>query len=51
MKLLGSMVRGLHIAIGIHTPPPEQEARYVFIWLGIILFMMAGMALMFYVLA
>jgi hypothetical protein len=51
MRFLGSVVRGLHMAIGIHTPPPEQEALYVFVWLGIILFMAAGMALMFYLLA
>jgi hypothetical protein len=48
MALLRSMVRGLHMAIGIHTPPPKQETLYVFVWIGILLFMLGGMALMFY---
>jgi hypothetical protein len=50
MKFLGGVVRGLHMTIGIHTPPPEQEAFYVFVWIGIILFMVGGFALMFYLL-
>jgi hypothetical protein len=50
MRFLGSLVRGLHMAIGIHTPPPEQESLYVFVWIGLILFMAAGMALLFYLL-
>jgi hypothetical protein len=50
MNFLHSMVRGLHMTIGIHPPPPEQETLYVFVWLGIILFMIAGMVLMFYLL-
>jgi hypothetical protein len=50
MRFLGGLVRGLHIAIGIHTPPPEQESLYVFVWIGLILFMAAGMALLFYLL-
>jgi hypothetical protein len=48
MGVLRSMIRGLHMAIGITTPPPEQETLYVFVWIGIILFMLAGMVLMFY---
>jgi len=50
MKFLIGIMRGFHMAIGIHTPPPEQEALYVFVWIGIILFMAGGMALMFYLL-
>jgi len=50
MKLLRSLVRGLHMTIGIHTPLPEQESLYVFVWIGILLFMIAGMVLMFYLL-
>jgi hypothetical protein len=50
MKFLTGLVRGLHMTIGIHTPPPEQEALYVFVWIGIILFMIGGFALMFYLL-
>jgi hypothetical protein len=50
MQFLAGLVRGLHMAIGIHTPPPEQESLYVFVWIGLILFMFAGLALLFYVL-
>ena len=50
MKFLRSLVRGLHMTIGIHTPPPEQESLYVFVWIGIILFMIAGMMFLFYIL-
>jgi hypothetical protein len=50
MRFLGSLVRGLHMAIGIHTPPPEQESLYVFVWIGLILFIFAGMMLLFYLL-
>jgi len=51
MRFLAGLVRGLHMAIGIHTPPPEQESLYVFVWIGLILFIMGGMALLFYLLA
>lgn len=50
MKFLGGLVRGLHMAIGITVPTPEQESTYVFLWIGIILFMAGGLALMFYLL-
>jgi len=50
MKLLGGLVRGLHMAIGISTPPPEQESRYILLWIAIILFMAGGLALLFYLL-
>ena len=50
MRFLAGLVRGLHMAIGIHTPPPEQESLYVLVWIGLILFMAAGMALLFYLL-
>jgi hypothetical protein len=50
MKFLAGVVRGLHMTIGIHTPPPEQESLYVFVWIGIILFMIGGFVLMFYLL-
>jgi hypothetical protein len=50
MRFLGSLVRGLHMAIGIHTPPPEQESVYVLVWIGLILLLAGGMALLFYLL-
>ncbi len=43
-------MRGLHMAIGIHTPPPEQERLYVWVWIGIIIAGGCGMMLMFYIL-
>jgi hypothetical protein len=50
VRFLISLMRGLHMTIGIHTPPREQERLYVFVWIGIIIFMAAGLALLFYVL-
>jgi hypothetical protein len=50
MRFLASLVRGLHMAIGIHTPPPEQESLYVFVWIGLIILFAAGLALLFYLL-
>ena len=50
MGFLIGLMRGLHMAIGIHTPPPGQERLYVYVWLGIIAAMFAGMALLFYIL-
>jgi hypothetical protein len=38
------------MAIGITTPPPEQESLYVFVWIGLILFIAGGLALLFYLL-
>jgi len=43
-------MRGLHMAIGIRTPPAGQERAFVFVWIGIIVFLVAGMFLMFYLL-
>ena len=50
MRFLGGLVRGLHMAIGIHTPPPEQESLYVFVWIGLIVLMIGGLMLLFYLL-
>jgi len=35
MRFLVKVMRGLHLTIGISTPPPEQERFYVFVWLAI----------------
>ncbi len=51
MRFLIGLMRGLHMTIGIHTPPADQERFYVFVWIGIIIFMAAGIAFMFYVLS
>ena len=51
MRFMIGLMRGLHMTIGIHTPPPEQERLYVFVWIGIIIFMGTGIAVLFYVLS
>ena len=50
VRFLIDLMRGLHMTIGIHTPPPEQERLYVFVWIGIIVLMAGGLILMFYIL-
>ena len=50
MRFLIGLMRGLHMTIGIHTPPPEEERLYVYVWIGIIVFMAGGLALLFYIL-
>ncbi|HEY1184434.1 MAG TPA: hypothetical protein VGE89_09645 [Bryobacteraceae bacterium] len=35
MRFLIKLMRGLHLTVGISTPPPEQERFYVFVWLAI----------------
>lgn len=51
VRFLINLMRGLHMIIGIHTPPPEQERVYVYVWIGVIIFMGAGLALFFYLMA
>jgi hypothetical protein len=47
--LLAKFFRGLHLIIGISAPPPGQNERvYVFLWLGITLFVVAFAALLLY---
>ncbi len=50
MKLLRSMVVGLHMAIGITPPSEQQETLYVYVWIGIIAIFAVGLALMIYLL-
>ena len=50
MRFLIGLMRGLHMTIGIHTPPPQEERLYVYVWLGIIVLMAGGLALLFYLL-
>jgi hypothetical protein len=51
VNFLIALMRGLHMSIGIHTPPPEQERMYVWIWIGIIICLAGGMVLMFYLMS
>ena len=43
-------MRGLHNVIGITTPKPEDEVKIVLLWIGVVVFLFAGTALLGYVL-
>jgi hypothetical protein len=45
--LLSQIVRGLHLAIGITAPPPEQAWIYALVWLGVWLVIVATFLLLF----
>ncbi len=36
MRFLVAVFKAVHEAIGISTPPPDQERRFVYMWLGIL---------------
>ena len=42
MRFLIYLMRGLHNAIGITAPEPQQEAKVVLVWLGVILLFLVG---------
>lgn len=49
IKFLAKLFRGLHLIIGISAPPPgHSERSFVFMWLGIILFVIAFCVLLVY---
>jgi nucleoside permease NupC len=49
MNLLASFFRGLSFIFGISAPPPEQDQRpFVFMWLGILVFVAAFAGLLLY---
>jgi len=49
MKWLEDLVRGLHWSIGISEPPPGQERFYVYVWIGILIFLAGVFAALLYV--
>jgi len=52
IKFLASLFRGLSYIVGITAPPPEQDQRrFVFMWLGVVLFVLAFCAVLFYALS
>lgn len=52
IKFLASIFRGLSFIFGINAPPPEEDQRpFVFMWLGIIVFVLAFSVFLFYVLS
>jgi hypothetical protein len=49
IKFLASLFRGLSYIVGITAPPPEQDQRrFVFLWLGIIVFLLIFCSVLFY---
>ncbi len=49
IRFLASIFRGLSFIIGITAPPPEADQRsFVFMWLGITVFVLAFSAVLFY---
>ena len=44
MKLLTSLIQGLHFTIGIRTPPPEQLRTVAIVW---VVSMVAIVAMLF----
>jgi hypothetical protein len=49
ISLLAKFFRGVHLIFGVSAPPPGQnEARFVFAWLGILAALAAFCAVLFY---
>ena len=52
IKFLAYLFRGLSFVLGITAPPPEQDQRsFVFMWLGIVVFVLAFCVVLFYALS
>jgi len=52
IKFLANLFRGASFIVGITAPPPEQDQRrFVFIWLGIVLFVLGFLVVLFYALS
>ena len=52
IKFLANLFRGLSYVLGITAPPPEQDQRsFVFMWLGIVAFVVAFCVVLFYALS
>lgn len=52
IRFLASIFRGLSYVIGITAPPPGQNERlFVIWWLGGIVFTLAALVVIFYVLS
>lgn len=50
MRFLIYLMRGLHNVVGITAPKPEDEAKVVLIWIGVLVVIFGGTALLGYVL-
>ena len=52
IKFLANLFRGLSFVLGITAPPPEQDQRsFVFMWLGIVVFVLTFCVVLFYALS
>ena len=52
IRFLANIFRGLSFIIGITAPPPEEDQRpFVFMWLGVTVFVLAFCAVLFYALS
>ncbi len=52
IKFLANVFRGLSFVFGVTAPSPgEDERRFVFMWLGIVLLVVAVSALLFYLIS
>jgi hypothetical protein len=50
MRFLIYLMRGLHNVVGITAPKPEDEVKVVLIWIGMLVIIFGGTALLGYVL-
>jgi hypothetical protein len=49
IQFLANVFRGLSFVFGISAPPPNQDQRpFVYMWLGIIAFLIVFFAALFY---
>jgi hypothetical protein len=48
MRFLIYLMRGLHNVVGITAPKPEDEAKVVLLWIGLLLVIFSGTALFGY---
>ena len=48
MRLLIYLMRGLHNVVGITAPKPEDEVKVVLVWIGLLVVIFGGTALLGY---
>jgi hypothetical protein len=48
MRLLIYLMRGLHSVVGITVPKPEDEQKIVLLWMGLLVVIFGGTALLGY---
>ena len=52
IKFLANLFRGLSFIFGVSAPPPgENERPFVFMWLGIVVFLLGFSVVLFYALS